>query len=130
MVLKDITLSESVISKKYWYDNTFEFHGYDKKVCATLNINGHDILKRVNNPNFKSATLTKVSGGHHQKKVFQNNKCRKLTPIEYERLQGFPDNYTGGVSDTARYCMLGDGWTIPVISHIFSYLPDDWRAIK
>lgn len=48
---------------------------------------------------------------------------RKLTPLECERLQTVPDNYTNHVSDTQRYRMLGNGWTISVISHIFSYLP-------
>ena len=44
---------------------------------------------------------------------------RKLTPIECERLQTLPDNYTEGVSNTQRYRMLGNGWTVSVIEHIF-----------
>lgn len=47
---------------------------------------------------------------------------RKLTPIECERLQTMPDNYTAGVSDTQRYKMLGNGWTADVIAHIFGGL--------
>jgi site-specific DNA-cytosine methylase len=43
---------------------------------------------------------------------------RKLTPIECERLQTVPDNYTNHVSNTQRYKMLGNGWTIDVICHI------------
>jgi len=43
---------------------------------------------------------------------------RKLTPMECERLQTVPDNYTEGVSNTQRYKMLGNGWTVDVISHI------------
>jgi DNA (cytosine-5)-methyltransferase 3A len=43
---------------------------------------------------------------------------RKLTPIECERLQTVPDNYTNHVSNTQRYKMLGNGWTVDVISHI------------
>jgi len=49
-------------------------------------------------------------------------KIRKLTPIECERLQTVPDNYTEGVSNTQRYKMLGNGWTVDVISHIFENL--------
>ena len=45
---------------------------------------------------------------------------RKLTPIEMERLQTVPDNYTREVSNTQRRKMLGNGWTVDVISHIFS----------
>ena len=47
-----------------------------------------------------------------------NYTFRKLTPLECERLQTVPDNYTSGVSDTQRYKMLGNGWTIDVICHI------------
>ena len=44
---------------------------------------------------------------------------RFFTPIECERLQTVPDNYTEGVSNTQRYKMLGNGWTVDVITHIF-----------
>jgi DNA-cytosine methyltransferase len=47
---------------------------------------------------------------------------RKLTPIECERLQTVPDNYTEGVSNTQRYKMLGNGWTVDVIAHILKGL--------
>jgi hypothetical protein len=50
-------------------------------------------------------------------------RIRRLTPVECERLQTVPDNYTNVVSDTQRYKCLGNGWTIDVIAHIFSYLP-------
>jgi len=50
------------------------------------------------------------------------SRIRRLTPIECERLQTVKDGYTEGVSDTQRYRMLGNGWTIEVISHILSYL--------
>jgi len=43
---------------------------------------------------------------------------RKLTPVECERLQTVPDDYTNHVSNTQRYKMLGNGWTIEVITHI------------
>jgi len=47
---------------------------------------------------------------------------RKLTPLECERLQTVPDNYTEGVSNTQRYKMLGNGWTVDVIAHILKSL--------
>ncbi len=47
---------------------------------------------------------------------------RRLTPIEIERLQTVPDDYTCVVTDTERYRMLGNGWTVNVIAHIFSFL--------
>ena len=48
---------------------------------------------------------------------------RKLTPIECERLQTLPDNYTEWVSDSQRYKMLWNWWTVDVIAHIFSFIP-------
>lgn len=47
---------------------------------------------------------------------------RKLTPVECERLQTVPDNYTDHVSNTQRYKMLGNGWTVDVIAYIFKQL--------
>ena len=49
---------------------------------------------------------------------------RKLTPVEAERLQTLPHNYTlcGGVSDTQRYKCIGNGWTVDVIAHILKGL--------
>ena len=51
-----------------------------------------------------------------------NSRIRRLTPIECERLQTVPDNYTNYVSDSQRYKMLGNGWTVDVIAHIFKYI--------
>jgi site-specific DNA-cytosine methylase len=51
-----------------------------------------------------------------------NNRIRKLTEIECERLQTLPDNYTQGVSSTARYKAIGNGWTVDVIAHILSFI--------
>lgn len=49
-------------------------------------------------------------------------KIRRLTPTECERLQTVPDGYTDCVSDTQRYRMLGNGWTVDVIAYIFSFI--------
>jgi len=45
---------------------------------------------------------------------------RKLYPIEAERCQTLPDDYTAGISDTQRYKCIGNGWTVDVIAHILS----------
>lgn len=47
---------------------------------------------------------------------------RKLTPVECERLQTLPDNWTAGVSNTQRYKAIGNGWTVDVIAHILKGL--------
>lgn len=47
-------------------------------------------------------------------------QLRRLTPVECERLQTVPDNYTAGVSDTQRFKMLGNGWTVDIIAHLLN----------
>jgi DNA-cytosine methyltransferase len=55
-------------------------------------------------------------------KIFINNKVRKLTPLECERLQCIPDNYTSLASDTQRYKMIGNAFTVSIIEHFFKGL--------
>ena len=69
----------------------------------------------------KSNCLTTV---HKDNVVVEKELYRKLTPLECERLQTVPDNYTQGVSNTQRYKMLGNGWTIDVIAHILKGIKD------
>lgn len=56
--------------------------------------------------------------------VTDGMRWRKLTPLECERLQGVPDNYTDCVSNSQRYKMLGNGFNVPTIKHILKNLPD------
>lgn len=124
LVLKDILLPESEVPARMYYTAPLLNVDMGKQVCATIDIKNNEMHRRVFNPNFKMHTLTCVSGGHQQKKVLVNGRCRKLTPIEYERLQTLPDNYTAGVSDGARYTACGNGWTVDVIAHILRGLRD------
>lgn len=64
----------------------------------------------------KSPTIR--SGNPTIRVALDKENYRLLTPLECERLQGVPDNYTEGVSKTQRYKMLGNGFTVPVIKHI------------
>ena len=59
-----------------------------------------------------------------------NDWFRLLTPVECERLQTLPDNYTEGVSNTQRYKMLGNGWTADVIAHIFKNIDLKYKYIN
>jgi len=128
------------------------------QIGTAVDVNGHDILKRVYSPDGKSPTVNTCQGGNREPKVVagawrgrynedgstsqklelrrdtKSNSLttvqkdnvltkddvywRKLTPLECERLQTVPDNYTNHVSNTQRYKMLGNGWTIEVITHI------------
>jgi DNA (cytosine-5)-methyltransferase 3A len=152
---------------------TCELREYDKNeechhVGTALDINGHDILKRVYSDTGKSPTLNSMGGGNREPKVLiarmvgrrinpdtgkrddynydiptkqrleprkdERSGClttvekdnlvvekgtyRPLLPLEMERLQTLPDNYTEGVSNTQRKKMLGNGWTVDVICSI------------
>lgn len=66
-------------------------------------------------------TANMGTGGHNVP-LKSENKADKLTPIEVEALQGVMTNYTACVSNTQRYKMLGNGWTVDVIAHIFKGL--------
>jgi len=85
----------------------------------TLTGNGND---------FGVVTNTVRSGGHgsldrHSWDVLKHDKrIRRLTPLECERLHGFPDNYTKGISDTQRYKCLGNAVTVPVVEYIVKNL--------
>ena len=94
-----------------------------KQVGTATNIKGYDIIKRVYSEDGKSPTLTTMGGGHREPKVVVKEEeltWRKLTPLECERLQTVPDNYTAAVSNTQRYKMLGNGFTVKVIEHILT----------
>lgn len=96
---------------------------YAGKIWKSGNRMGN--MKFPNDPDKKAKTLTVVNtkGGRETNHVHDTYYYRKLTPIECERLQTAPDNYTAVVSNSQRYKMLGNGWTVEVAAHIFSYLP-------
>ena len=67
----------------------------------------------------KSTTLSSHWWQYNNFIVGDMTWLRSITPIECERLQTLPDDYTAGVSNSQRYKMLGNGWTVDVIAHIF-----------
>lgn len=123
IMIRDIAVPSGQVPDKYWYDKPFVYNGDDKKVQCTIDISGHRNMKEVYNLNGKCNTLlADGDGGNRQKKFYQDGRCRKAMPIEYERMQTLPDNYTEGISDSARYSAIGNGWTVDVIAHIFKGL--------
>ena len=87
--------------------------------CITPDrVNKHQNGQRFSEGGGKFYTLT----ARDKHGVLVDGYIRKLTPIECERLQTLPDNYTFGISNTQRYKCLGNGWTVDVITHILSYI--------
>lgn len=116
--IKDIL--ETNVDEKYFLNYPLINIDLSKQVCAIADFKNREMHKRVFNPEFKMHTLITCSGGGVLKKVYINGRARKLTPLEYERLQTLPDNYTDCVSSTHRYSTCGNGWTVDVITYILN----------
>lgn len=125
ILIKDIIVPSDQVPEKYWYNLPFIYNGDDKKVQCTLDVQKgfQRNMKEVYNINAKCNTLlADGDGGNRQKKVYQDGRCRKFMPIEYERMMNLPDNYTDCVANSHRYSVVGNGWTIDVLTHIFKNL--------
>jgi DNA (cytosine-5)-methyltransferase 3A len=105
--------------EKYWLkERNTELLLKKVNVDNTPNIACIDVYNKKVKLDKKCPTLTLPH--HNSIRLLQNGRIRKLTPNECEKLQNVPLNYTNcGVSDIHRYSMLGNGWTVDVIAHIF-----------
>lgn len=114
----------------YYSNIRKENNSYSSKCVRIGEIGKGGQGERIYSPYGKSVTLTANGGGRGAKTGLYliNNKVRKLTCLEAERLQTLPDNYTAILkSKTDRYKAIGNGWTVDVIAHIFSFLPDEYK---
>jgi DNA-cytosine methyltransferase len=127
--VKDI-LESDVDSKYYISEKMFEYitndnNSYVRKIEFT---NPKGKAKPLVTKQDKRAGETNYI---HQPKTadigIDKTEYRRLTPLEAERCQTLPDNYTNYVSDTQRYKGIGNGFTIEVIAYILSYLPDQYK---
>lgn len=97
-------------------------------VIKPIQLVGGGQAQRVYDVKGKSICLSANGGG--AKTVYKIDlpdgqyTVRKLTPIECERLQTLPDNYSAGISNTQRYKCIGNGWTVDVIAHIFGFIKE------
>ena len=123
--------TDSMVDTVYQYRRTYWRETKGGKVptlTANMGTGGHNVpfiqqTARGYNKGGKKfdkvPTLTKNAWEHNHKL----NNIRKLTPIECERLQCLPDNYTEGVSNTQRYKSLGNAFNVDVVAHILSFIP-------
>jgi DNA (cytosine-5)-methyltransferase 3A len=82
------------------------------------------VNKRQNGQRFNNGKKFYTLTAQDKHGILIEGYIRRLTPIECERLQTLPDNYTEGISNSQRYKCLGNGWTVDVIAHILSCIPD------
>jgi len=80
------------------------------------------IDKRPNGQRFSEGNKFYTLTAQDKHGILIEGYIRKLTPIECERLQTLPDNYTEGVSDSQRYKMCGNGWTAEAVEQWFKHL--------
>jgi DNA-cytosine methyltransferase len=107
ILLKDII--ETNPNKKYYISDKRK--KYQEKIDRTR-------VYRIDDKK-TGCILKRQNGGSDQLFFIDEKGWRQFTPIELERLQNVSDNYTSHVSDSQRFCMLGNGWTVDVIVHIF-----------
>jgi len=132
ILLKDVL--ESEVDEKYYLSDKMLDTGTTNAVeilgCANKsdlivamrgrpNKDGINIQQLEPREDGKTNCLTSVQKDNL---VNRSNTIRRLTPTECERLQTVKDNYTNHVSDSQRYKMLGNGWTVDVIRHILNYI--------
>lgn len=100
------------------YSRTIEEH--HQRDCTGSDHSDHHRTRYKDNPRVSGTLATQIDGGAEQvnRLVIDNGRVRYLTPLECERLQGFPDGYTQGFSDTQRYKMLGNSIAVPVMKFI------------
>lgn len=104
----------------------------DIKVAGTLDEGGwekrHESSRRVYDPDGLAPTIPTGTGGGVMPKIANGSRIRRLTPLECERLQAFPDDWTKFgrdgelISDSQRYKMCGNAVTVNVIEAIFTQL--------
>ena len=125
---------EEVVDEKY-YLNDSQVKTINRNFGSkgkTIILDNNTLIEKIGYPSrinqkfgkIKSPTLVAAmgTGGGNVPVIIKNNRIRKLTEIEVERLQTLPDDYTNGISSTQRYKALGNGWTVDVVSHILSFI--------
>ena len=132
-LIRDVLEDHKDIPKEFFYECGFDLTGKIKGHVATLHINNLETYKRVYSIDSKAPTLTTMQGGHRHPKIMVGGKIRRMSPLECERLQTLPDNYTTTgimngkkvkISNSQRYKTIGNGWTVKVIERILSPLSE------
>lgn len=128
-------------SQEYWLNRnektgmiTLTYETNNELRCKTNTTKGFDVITENDCIDLSFPTSTtrrgRVTKGKSPCLMESNNNLysykdgivRTVNQIEMERLQGFPDGYTSILSKSKAGSLLGDGWTLPVIEHIFSFI--------
>lgn len=122
------------IDHKFLPKTRLDYNNYDKtKVDKTIfkstptQIGNSRNFGNAVRSNGKAFTLRRINPNGI---IDENYNIREYTPIEAERLQTLPDNYTYGITKDERFEAIGNGWTVDVIAHIFSHIPPFHRRLS
>lgn len=123
------TEKSPTLTANAWQENNLLMESTTKQLNPSRESNGQQPFQqnRVYDPNRKSpAHCASMTGGAYS--IAENDgraiRIRRLTPTECARLQTVPEWYKWKCSNTQQYKMLGNGWTVDVITHILSFLPE------
>ncbi len=126
--LKDVV--EENVDEKYFLSKEACERAIENRKSKTFHTGkrrGPMVLDRLENGKALTLTTNCGSGENRANNIIRSNQniksgFRNLIPIECERLQGLPDNYTEGVSNSQRYKMLGNAFNVDVVAHILSFI--------
>lgn len=135
--VKEQPRDKRILIKDIIYDNTYKVNKLEEKLEPTIihtpnyvkwDTSGKGHYSQQNRAYFldgKMCTVPKARASSKLNIWLGDNTYRRIHPIEAERLQTLPDNYTKIVAtknDDVRVGLVGDGWTVDVIAHIFSFI--------
>lgn len=122
--IKDIIFDDNY---KVFSDERIEKTKVETKNYLKWDLSGKKYWSQNDRGYYKDGKLPTLPRANPTSKlniVLGNGKYRRLHPIEAERAQTLPDNYTEGLSDAKRISVIGDGWTVDVIAHLFKALKE------
>jgi len=106
-----------IFQRSHWFNKWWEH----TEKCPTISSHARQQNNFVKSKTVRTSWRWSLPWDKHNLDMFHHEwRIRKLTPIECERLQTVPDNYTEWVSMSQRYKMLGNGWTVDIIAYILS----------
>ena len=124
ILIKDIVYDDNY---EVFTDERIERTKFSTKNYLRWDLSGKGYKSQQDRAYYKNGKICTLPHNNPSNKlniVLGNGKYRRIHPIEAERSQTLPDNYTDGVNltDAKRISIIGDGWTVDVIAHIFKQL--------
>jgi site-specific DNA-cytosine methylase len=126
LTLEDIV--EQNFDQKYWLpQKNADILSRKVDITGAPSLCAIDVYNKRFKTDGRCPTLTHPC--HNTIRLLQDGRFRKLTPLEYERLQNVPEGYTEGHSDTTRGGFMANGWTVDVITYIFEQMQSDMKKV-